>query len=29
VKVGVVAENGFKAPFEVAFDEYTLTLTKE
>jgi regulation of enolase protein 1 (concanavalin A-like superfamily) len=29
LKVGVLAENGFKEPFEVAFDEYTLTLTKE
>lgn len=29
LKVGVVAENGFKGPFEVAFDEYTLTPTKE
>jgi regulation of enolase protein 1 (concanavalin A-like superfamily) len=29
LRVGVVAENGFKAPFEVAFDEYTLTSTKE
>lgn len=29
LKVGVFAENGFKAPFEVAFDEYTLTPTKE
>ena len=29
LKVGVVAENSFKAPFEVAFDEYTLIPTKE
>ncbi len=29
LKVGVIAENGYKAPFEAAFDEYTLTLTKE
>jgi regulation of enolase protein 1 (concanavalin A-like superfamily) len=28
IKVGVVAENGFKAPFEVAFDQYTLTPAK-
>jgi regulation of enolase protein 1 (concanavalin A-like superfamily) len=27
-KVGVVAENSFKAPFEVVFSEYTLTLAK-
>ncbi|MBA4062147.1 MAG: hypothetical protein C0501_00245 [Isosphaera sp.] len=29
VKVGVMAENGYKAPFEVTFDEYTLTVPKK
>jgi regulation of enolase protein 1 (concanavalin A-like superfamily) len=29
LKVGVVAENGFKAPFEVAFDEYALAQTNQ
>ena len=29
VKVGVVAENNFNAPFEATFDEYRLTLAKE
>lgn len=29
LKVGVVAENGYKAPFAAAFDDYSLTLTKE
>ena len=29
VKVGVVAENSFKAPFDVAFDGYTITFAKE
>jgi regulation of enolase protein 1 (concanavalin A-like superfamily) len=28
VKVGVVAENSFNAPFEILFDEYALVLTK-
>ncbi len=28
LKVGVVAENGFKAPFDIAFDEYKVTLAK-
>jgi regulation of enolase protein 1 (concanavalin A-like superfamily) len=27
LQVGVVAENGFKAPFEVTFDEYSLVRT--
>jgi regulation of enolase protein 1 (concanavalin A-like superfamily) len=29
VKVGVVAENSFKAPFDVAFDGYAITFAKE
>jgi regulation of enolase protein 1 (concanavalin A-like superfamily) len=29
VKVGVVAENNFAAPFEIVFDEYTLTPAKD
>lgn len=29
LKVGVVAENGFQAPFEVTFDEHALAITKE
>jgi regulation of enolase protein 1 (concanavalin A-like superfamily) len=29
VKVGVVAENSFKAPFDVAFDEYAITFANE
>jgi regulation of enolase protein 1 (concanavalin A-like superfamily) len=29
LQVGVVAENGFKAPFEATFDEYELVQTKE
>lgn len=29
VKVGVFAENSYKAPFEVIFDEYTLTQPKK
>jgi regulation of enolase protein 1 (concanavalin A-like superfamily) len=28
VKVGVIAENDFRAPFEIMFDGYTLTLAK-
>jgi hypothetical protein len=29
LKVGVVAENSFKAPFEIVFDEYAITFAKE
>jgi regulation of enolase protein 1 (concanavalin A-like superfamily) len=29
LKVGVVAENNFKAPFEIVFDEYAIAVAKE
>jgi regulation of enolase protein 1 (concanavalin A-like superfamily) len=29
VKVGVIAENGYKAPFEAVFDQYSLTQPKK
>lgn len=29
VKVGLIAENGYNAPFEVTFDEYKLTVPKK
>ena len=29
VRVGVVAENSFKAPFEIVFDKYVLTLAQQ